>query len=76
MHGMLQDAEATPGEGIVSISVWRTLQNGVLEPWADFKLAVDASKPAEEITVSGPDGSAKDSVKRMRSRLKVCGSML
>ncbi len=69
--GMVQDAEAVPGEEIVSVSVWRTLQNGVLEPWADFRLSVDTGKPAEMITVKGSDGSGKDSVKGSRSRLKV-----
>ncbi|CAL5223717.1 g6272 [Coccomyxa viridis] len=65
-----EDAGKGPSEEFVSVSVWRALQNGVLEPWADFKLSVDASKPAEMITVKGSDGSGKDSVKGSRSRLK------
>ena len=71
MIGMLQDASAVRGEEAVGVSVWRTLQSGVLEPWADFKFSVDSSKPAEMITVKGSDGSGKDSVSGRRSRLKV-----
>lgn len=71
MPAMLQDRGALPGEGVVSVSVWRTLPNGVLEPWAEVKLSVDTSKPAEMVTVRGSDGSGKDSVTGRRSRLKV-----
>ena len=64
--GTLQDGE---GAEVVSVSVWRTNQNGVLEPWADFKLSVDTSKPAETITVRGSEGGG--SATGSRSRLKV-----
>ena len=55
----------------MSISVWHTLQNGVLEPWSDFKLIVDTDKPEEEISVKGSDGDKQDSVTGKRSRLRV-----
>ncbi len=71
MLGMLQNAGAVRGEESVSVSVWRNLQNGVLEPWADFKFSVDSSKPAETITVKGSDGNETDTVSGRRSRLKV-----
>ena len=55
----------------MSISVWHTLQNGVLEPWSDLKLVVDTGKPEEEISVKGSDGGKRDCVKGRRSKLRV-----
>jgi len=55
----------------VSISVWHTLQNGVLEPWSDFKLIVDTGKPEEQINVKGSDGDKQECVRGKRSRLRV-----
>ncbi len=67
MAGMLQ---AAGGEEVVSVSVWRALQNGILEPWADFKLSVDTSKPAEIITVKGSEGRVSATGRRSRLRVR------
>lgn len=52
--------------------MWRKLKSGVLEPWSDFKLAVDTTQPAVRIQAKCTDErSQEDSVTGMRSRLKV-----
>ena len=69
---MMQERCAPSAEKNVSISVWRTMKSGVLEPWLDFKLVLDESRPAEQIEVKkGTEGSQEGSVRGLRSRLKV-----
>jgi hypothetical protein len=65
-----------PDVRTVSVSVWRTLHNGVLEPWDNFGLTVDESRPAERIDVKASDGSQAGSIKGIRSRLKVSTPLL
>ena len=61
-----------PDVRTVSVCVWRTLHNGVLESRDNFGLTLVESRPAEHIDVKASDGSqAGSSIKGIRSRLKV-----
>ncbi len=66
-----QGTGTVPDVRTVSISVWRTLHNGVLESWDTFGLTVADSRPIEHIDVKTSDGSQAGSIKGIRSRLKV-----
>lgn len=60
-----------PDVRTVSVCVWHTLHNGVLESWDNFGLTLVESRPAEHIDVKASDGSQAGSIKGIRSRLKV-----